>query len=187
MNTRVLGSILIIGSMTIFVNDLRNTTLADPTSTIALMVWCIGGVCGLIGLIRLNALGSNAVSRALGFLPVLGFLTIIVADSLRLAGYSILGDRLNNVLAAVGWLLVLGGMLIVGILTIAAKNWKGWRRFVPLMAVIMAPISLAIQGAIGDSVFTSILTYSFWILLGFIIASAPVHSSLSSNMSPQHP
>jgi len=58
---------------------------------------------------------------------------------------------------------------VVGILTIAAKTWRGWRRFVPLLASVMFPIGLTIGNAIGIG---GVISGAFWVLLGYVIATA---------------
>jgi hypothetical protein len=185
MNTRLLGSILIIGSLVVMINSFRVNVL-DTIGGAALILWSIGGVCGLIGLIRLNALGSNAVARTVGLLPILGFFTLILSDSLRLTGFSTLNDPLNSTLAGIAWVAILAGMLVVGILTIAAKNWKGWRRFVPLLTVVMIPVSFGIGEVIRIQDLDGALVFAIWVLLGYVIASAkPAPTTLIQQAIPR--
>ena len=69
---------------------------------------------GVSGLIRLNALGNNAIARTIGFLPLLGFAAFILGEGLRLVGFISLDDALYNTLAGIAWIAVLAGMLVVG-------------------------------------------------------------------------
>ena len=71
---------------------------------------------------------------------------------------------------------MLAGMLIVGILTIAAKTWKGWRRFVPLLAIVILPIAFGLDAAMGSQRFASALVAVPWVLLGYVIATAATTS-----------
>jgi hypothetical protein len=176
MNTRFLGTIFLTSSTIVLLNGLRAIAqgiepYADTWGSVAYFLWGIGGVCGILGLIRLNALGNNPLARAIGFLPLLGFAAFILGEGLRLAGFINLNDVLYNTLIGFAWIAVLAGMLVVGILTIAAKRWSGWPRFVPLLTAVMFPISLAIGQAIQNMYISSILGWLPWILLGYLIAT----------------
>ncbi|OGO39452.1 MAG: hypothetical protein A2W35_18360 [Chloroflexi bacterium RBG_16_57_11] len=175
MNTRFLGMIFVIGTLFIFLNGFRiwgtSSPFPDTLSSLAYLLWGISGVCGIFGLIRLNALGSNAVARAFGFLPIIGFASMVVGECLHLLGLINADDPLYNMLSAIGWIGILVGMLVVGILTIAARTWSGWRRFVPLLTVIMVPIAFGIGQALGSQDLGALLFYSGWLLLGLVIAT----------------
>ena len=176
MNTRLLGVMMIVGSTLAALNNFRSDGTFDQISSIALIIWCISVICGLIAMLRLNALGQNPVARAAVFLPILGFATIIVSDTLRLAGIVPLGTPVNNALAAIGWIGILAGMLVVAILTIAAKTWTGWRRFAPLLTIVFIPLALGVGSLIGDMKLSGAVAYLAFILLGVVIATAePAH------------
>ena len=71
-----------------------------------------------------------------------------------------------------GWVVQMAGMLLVGILTIAARRWRGWRRFVPLLTIVLVPISFALGQAIDDLSWAAAIIYLAWILLGYAVATA---------------
>lgn len=171
MSSRLLGSILIVGAVVLAVNGTRSTPL-DMLGSAAYVVWGIGGIAGIVGLLNLNALGANPVARALGFIPIIGFAAFVLADGLRLIGLIQSSEPLYDTLAAIAWIGMLAGMLIVGILTIAAKTWKGWRRFVPLLAIVILPIGFGVDAAMGSQTFAGMLVAVPWVLLGYVIASA---------------
>lgn len=176
MNTRILGTIFVIGTLVVFLNGFRiwgtHSPDQDTLSSLTYLVWGISGIFGIFGLIRLNALGSNAVARAFGFLPIIGFASMVVGESLYLLGLVNGEDPLYSMLSAMGWIGILVGMLVVGILTIAARTWSGWRRFVPLLAVVMVPVAFGIGQALGSLDMGALLFYSGWLLLGLVIATA---------------
>jgi len=89
MNTRWLGTLLIVGTLIFMLSGFRTTALGldDNISELAGMLWSIGGVCCIVGLIRLNGLGSNVVARALAFLPMLGFAALTLTNGLMVAGF----------------------------------------------------------------------------------------------------
>lgn len=169
MSTRLLGISCIIGSVIILLDSLRQAALGiddfDTISRIAGILWAIGGIAAVIGMIQLNAVGSNTVVRALAFTPIIGFLLLILANIMQLAG---MVTTENSTVAGIGWLLQLAGMVLVGILTIAAKTWTGWRRFIPLAAVVAAPVGFAI----GNLTLGAAIVWLFWILLGYVVATA---------------
>lgn len=172
MNARLLGIMLMVGSVAVALNSFRSDYSFDLVSSIAMLLWCIGGICGLIGLLRLNALGQNPVARTAAFLPIFGFATIVVSDTLRIAGIIPLGTPVNNALAAIGWVAILAGMLVVSILTVAARTWTGWRRFVPLLTVILIPLAFGLGSLTGETRMSGALAYVGYILLGYVIATA---------------
>jgi len=179
MNTRLLGVLCIVGSAVGALDGVRTIVLggsvSDPFDTISLVagiVWAIGTIAGLLGLIRLNVIGSNALVRALGFIPIIGFGLQILANILQIVGVL---TTANNPLAGIASILQIIGMLIVGILTIAARTWRDWRRFLPLLTVVIIPIYYGVTGAIGNPILTGLLglnTYVIIGLLGYAIATA---------------
>jgi hypothetical protein len=132
------------------------------------MFWAIGGIAALVGLVQLNALGRNTLVRAVAFVPIIGFILLVLAGIVQLAGLTTAED---NMLAGAGWLVQMAGMVVVGILTIAAGIWRGWRRFVPLATIVVAPLSLAIGNAIDNTILATVLVYGCWILLGYVVAT----------------
>lgn len=172
MNTRLLGTICMIGALVVTLDALRATAMGINIDTIGLItgtLWCIGCIAALIGLIRLNAVGSNTIARALVFLPIIGFVLLLLGNLLQLGGAFTMD---NNPLADFGWLVQLPGMLVVGILVIAAKMWRGWQRFVPLLTIVLVPIGFGVGGAIGSLALGAAIIYASWVLLGFVVATA---------------
>ncbi len=93
MNSRLLGTICSIGALVVLVDGFRPSGMGsseaqfgDRFTALAYALWGIGGICGIAGLIKLNALGTKATARAMGFLPMIGFAAFILGDGLRAAG-----------------------------------------------------------------------------------------------------
>ena len=183
MHTRVLGTVCIVGTLAILVDGFRTTGASagqygDSFTSLAYALWGIGGICGLAGLIKLNALGTKAMARALGFIPMIGFAAFVLGDGLRTAGLLTADAPVYLGITAIGWLTMLTGMLVVGILTIAAKSWRGWRRFVPLLTMVMLPIALGIGALSGNQALVVACFSVGWVLLGIIVATAEAPSPL---------
>ena len=160
MNTRLFAIICVIGSFVAIADGLRLVGTGhqdisgyrhlDTIQYITQIVWCIGILCGLIGLIRLGATGNKPIFRYLAYLPVLGYVIAIIALFLGLGGL----EGPDNPLGAPGQILAMAGMLIVGILVIAAKKWFGWRRFAPMLYILTIPIGAILVILTGlDGVF----------------------------------
>jgi hypothetical protein len=172
MSTRLLGVAMVIGLLAASADTITDGPALGGTSTeLAYMIFGIGGMCGIAGLIKLKALGQNTVARALGFVPLIGFAAFVLGSALTLGGLILAEDTLYNILASIGWIMMLVGMLIVGIMTIAAKNWQGWRRFVPLLAIVLAPVGLGIGALTGSQNLGGALAFSGFLLLGIVIAT----------------
>jgi hypothetical protein len=173
MSTRLLGTLCIIGSVIVLLDALRQSASGtngfDTIALLANSAWAIGGIAVLVGMIQLNAVGPNTVVRALAFVPIIGFVLLILANIIQLAG---MVTTENNTLAGIGWLAQMAGMVLVGILTIAAKTWSGWQRFIPLLTVVIAPVSFGIGSAIGNLTLGTVIVWVFWMLLGYIVATA---------------
>ncbi len=185
MNTRVLGTICSIGALAVLVEGFRPTTIGssaaqfgDTFTALAYALYGIGGICGIAGLIKRNALGTKATARAMGFLPMIGFAAFVLGDGLRAAGLLPPDAPIYGMVAGIAWLTMLAGMLVVGILTVAAKSWHGWRRFIPLLTVVMLPIGFGIGALTGMSALGGALFFASWVLLGFVIATAEPTSTL---------
>lgn len=173
MNTRLLGIVCIaciaggiIASLLGFAFGVwENNIIAD-----GLLV--IGALSGLVGMIQANAVGSNPVIRAVAFLPILAMVALIVTSIARLF------DPTVPHYASI-YFGLMAGMILVSILTIAAKTWPGWRRFVPLFILVMFFVINVIVA--GDSSpfpgdirpYLSLVTMvAPWALLGYAVATA---------------
>lgn len=166
MNNRLLGILCMIGGFVVTIAAFTVGEWANPAGIIAGIMWAIGGIAGLVGLIQLGALGESAVTRALGFVPIIGFLSLAIGSVMQLAG--MVGD--DSGLFGIGWGLQLVGMVLVAVLVIAAKRWRGWRRFVPLLTIVMVPVFFALS-RLNIPGF-AVVFYGTYILLGYAVATA---------------
>ena len=173
MNTRLLGIICIAciaGGIIASLLGLAFGVSENNVITDGLLV--IGALAGLVGMIQANAVGSNPVVRAVAFLPILAMVALIVTGIARLF------DPTVPHYAGI-YFGLLAGMILVSILTIAAKTWQGWRRFVPLFVLVMFfVINVAVAG--DPSPFPGdihpylrlVTMVAPWALLGYAVATA---------------
>lgn len=170
MNTRFLGVLCMLGSVLYVLDALRMLVLDIPSfdtmNLVAGTLWAIGGICGLLGMIRQEAVGGNIVARVLACVPIVGFGLLIVGNALQLAN---LVTTETNTVAGFGWIFLLAGMVLVAILTIAARQWQGWQRFAPLLTVIAVPLGFGMGAALGNLTLGTALLFALWILLGYAV------------------
>ena len=178
MNTRLLGILCIAGNLIAVVVawvQLASGADSQPGNDIFGLLWVIGVLAGLVGLIQGNAVGSNPVVRAVAFLPIIAVVIVIgIGIAVQFGAATATYESILGTFGYFGWL---AGMVLVSILTIAAKTWLGWRRFAPLFVLVMAffvqtgintaggmtPISLALGYTVG---------LASWALLGYVVATA---------------
>ena len=165
MNSRMLGILCMVGGAVMIVASFIWGSFTDTGGIIAGILWGVGSIAGLVGLIQLGALGESPITRALGFVPIIGFALLIVGSILQLAG--IADDQ--SWLFGVGWIVQMAGMVLVGILVIAAKRWRGWRRFAPLLAILIVPVAFGLYQVFDQAIG---IFYAAWILLGYAVATA---------------
>lgn len=173
MNNRFLGIICIIGSVIWALDNIRWVVLGltefDMISVGVNIIWAVGGICAIVAMIRLNVFGGNPIVRALACVPIIGFVALILGGLMLLAGVD---TATANTPIGIGWLFQPAGMLLVGILTIAAKTWQGWRRFVPLLCTVIIPVGFALGALAGNTALAVPLIAVTWVLLGYAIVSA---------------
>ena len=172
MNTRTLGTLCIVGSLIAIVAGIRvsvfGTEPFDTVGIIAGILWYVGGISALVGMIRLNAIGSGTLSRALTFVPMIGFVLLVGLSVLQLAGMI----TAENAGFGVAWMVQMVGMVLVGILTFAAKTWRGWRRFAPVLCIVLVPVGFGIGATTDNLVLAATIIYLAWIVLGYAVATA---------------
>ena len=173
MNTRLLGILCIAGSLVAVVGALlfrlRYDSAATEMGQVVGTLMSIGFMAGLIGLIQLNAVGSNPVVRAVAFLPIIGLVLTNLDQFARAFGVSS-SDSVVSIVGIIGFFGFLAGLVLVSILTIAAKTWQGWRRFVPLFVTVMFFIGLGFR---VDNIYLShTVSVAPMALLGYVVATA---------------
>lgn len=174
MNTRVLGALCIIGGAAYLINGLRFFVASGPVTDLLSVVlsslWAVGGICGILGMLAARVTGSHRLARALSYLPVAAFLSALAGN---------VQGALNPAVQFspfifFGLLGLVVGMLLVGVLTILAQVWKGWKKVVPFLPAVMPFIGMAIGAAIGivGGVNVSLVALS-WMLLGYSVVTSP--------------
>lgn len=171
MNNRILGTLCAILSAFQVIEGIRwatfHLTTSDTFSLIMNILFDIGAICGLWGLLYLKGTGSNKVFLVLTFLPVIGFLADLTNNVQQLMKSA----TPDSPLSIVGGLMMLLGMLVVGILTIAAKRWTGWRRFSPLLVSLAFPFAILLRSITHMNGIISIFMGGALTLFGIAVLS----------------
>ena len=181
MDTRSLGRFCIIASLIAAVDGVRLVLTShqdipgfrdlDTIQFLTQIIWAVGVLGALIGLIRLRVTGEHPIFRFLAYLPVVGYVALIIGLILGLAGL----PTANNPIAIVGQLLAMGGMLVLAILILAVRTWKGWRKFTPLLTILSIPLGALIVGATGLDGWFIVINAAATALLGYAVSTtAPV-------------
>jgi hypothetical protein len=174
MNNRILGTLCAILSVFQVIEGIRwatfHLTTSDTFSLVVNILFDVGAICGPWGLLYLKGTGSNKVFVVLTFLPIIGFL----ADLINNVQQMMKSATPDSPLSIVGGLLMLLGMLVVGILTIAAKQLTGWRRFSPLLVSLAFPFAILLRSLTHMNGIISILMGSAMTLFGIAVLSSSI-------------
>lgn len=137
----------------------------DSITAFFSMISAVGVLFMLLALIELKATGTNPIFRGLTYLPVVGAVVLIIGYLWMLTGQP--GSA--RYIGAFGQLLNQGGMLIVAILTLAAKRWLGWRKFTPLLYVLAIPVGAMVVSLTGLDGWFRIIIHLVGLLFGFAL------------------
>jgi hypothetical protein len=189
-NARWLGTFCIIGSAIGVADSVRRVVLGQPltvgiqsldaATAMVLGIAAIGGLCGLLGLIALRVTGNHSIFRLLTYLPGISYVAALLA-SLGLLTGALTSDANNPTMVLLGVLVEPVGpaaWLVVAILTIAAKRWRGWRRMVPLMIVLAFPAGIIASLSTGLVGTFGLINYAAALLLGYAVQSSEAAAPL---------
>ena len=171
MNTRLLGSAGIAGGLCLFLVELRHIMTGVPVSAetidrldaLLYALWSIGMIGTLWAIYKLDVTGNHALLRLVPAIPMLGFAVGALVSLLQAAGV-VAGTH-----PAFGlfWILVMVGLLITGIVVLAARRWTGWRKFAPLACILVVPIMIGLSSVVGN--IGNLLFSLAQMLLGFAV------------------
>ncbi len=145
---------------------------APPALEALSAVWALGCLCGLVGIGVIGAAGRGIFGRLALAVAALAYAVAALDALLILAGaYGAEGSPLF----VVGRLGTLVGMVLVGIATVAARRWPGWRRFAPFALPLALPVAIAFSASTGIAAIVPFIGLA-WVLIGYAIWSTPAPS-----------
>lgn len=170
LGRRLPGLAAAIGGVLYFVAGLRFTadhTAYDRVTAILSVLWLIGAVVGVVGMVRLGVAGRGRFGRIAAALAFAGLGVVLLA---WLTDFDDPAAAEDGALMAVGRVLTLLGFLCLGIATVRARRWSGWRRLAPffyLLAVVLG----ALSWALAEVELTVALIGLAWVGIGAAIAT----------------
>jgi hypothetical protein len=175
MNLRILGTLGMLGGAGLLGVELRHLisgvelkgATIDALDEGGYLLWGIGGACAFWAAYRLGVTGTGKWTRLVPFVTMLGFAAMAVGsamDILRLA------SPMSNPLVGPAWLLILIGTLLAGIFALIARTWVGWRKFAPILCILVVP-AFILLGALTGGV-ANLLFGAAWVVLGYAVFSS---------------
>ena len=131
-----------------------------------------GWICTAVGMRRSRVTGDGALGKGAFVVQLVGLLLAFLW-SLHEILYS--GDDRSGVFYGVtdaAWPLSHLFMLVIGVLTLRAGVWRGWRRFAPLLVGLALPVAIAaslVAGRAWMGIAFGIMTTAGFFALGYAV------------------
>lgn len=169
MNTRLLGTICILGALAIAAEGVRvllGRGDPDPLTYILGLVGVVGTVCGVLGMRALQVAGSSWAGH--------GVLNLMLAAEVG-AGFIALvslvtGRSLDPWPGVVGLVSIMAA-IVVGVLALRAGQWEGWRKFAPLALPLSLVLAIVLSIA-GTPPLFLIAASAAWLVVGNAVQSS---------------
>jgi hypothetical protein len=171
---RLLGSLAMAGALcyvvVAFVLIMQEGSAYPPAVELLGMLWALGCICGLFGIVVLGAAGKNFLGRIAVGLAML-FYAIAAVDALLIALEVYPG--MESPVFAISRLGTLVAMLLVGIATLLARRWAGWRKFAPFAIPLAMPMAMLVGTVTGAQLPIPLFIALAWFLIGYAVWSTP--------------
>jgi hypothetical protein len=177
MNTRLFGILCMVGSALAVLGFIIETPKAANGVTssdylglvgVMTMAWMIGVALAVTAMISLNAVGKGTISRLLAFVPVIAVGLLFIGNTYHYLSAVDINTN-ETLLIPIGWLLYMVGTLLLSIVTIAAKTWTGWRRYLPLACFLAIMITPMLGDLVGSIWYVAWIPHVPWILVGYAV------------------
>lgn len=170
MNNRLAGVFGMIGGAGLMALEARhvlsgvtlNGASIEAPDLIGYLVWGAGMACAFWAMDGLGVTGRGTLRRLPLWIAILGFVTMAIGSLTDLIGIT---SVISNPIYWVSWPALLIGTIGTAILALVARTWAGWRKFAPLLIILVVP-TFAVLGESGTLLFGLA-----WMLLGFAVFS----------------
>ncbi len=175
LSARFLGTLGMITSPMLFVEGMLYTFGygGSPNARfIPLLgiIYLTGWACSLTGMRQLRATGHGTLPTAVFILQFLGLSLAFLFNVQEMTGAN--PDSLFFRITDIAWPASHVFMLVVGVLVLKARVWRGWRSVTPLLCGLALPAFFAAGAVVGKGVagflFGS-LTAAAFMLLGYTV------------------
>jgi hypothetical protein len=115
--------------------------------------------------------GKGLCATFLLVVQIAGFSLAACQNILQILGRANRNNKLFQI-ADMAWPFSHILMLVIGVATVLAGVWKGWRKFTPLFCGLALPLAVAAGGLLGGEaleVTFGVLTAASFLLLGYAI------------------
>jgi hypothetical protein len=177
-NTHLLGTLGMIASPMLFMEgmlyafgygDSPNARFIPLLGIIYLAGWA----CSLAGMRQLRATGHGTLPRVIFILQLLGLFLAFLFNVQEMTGAN--PDSAFFRITDLAWPASHVFMLVVGLLVLKAKVWRGWRSVVPFLCGLALPAFFAASAVVGRGVagfLFGILTAAAFMLLGYAVRTS---------------
>jgi hypothetical protein len=180
MSSRTLGLIAILCSPLLCIDFFVNGLIPDfspyALSSVFNLLYTLGWMCGIAGLLQLRAAGNSKTGRA------------ILITQLSLLGLSIIYNVYEIVNPGSGtflyktfdlfWPLSNFFMMATGVAVVIANTLQGWKKFIPLVVGLWLPVTFVVLPVMFGRNDLILILSSFysavaWFLLGLSVYKSP--------------
>jgi hypothetical protein len=172
MNTRSLGIFATIGGLALLVIEVRHLITGvelsgatiDRMDSLLYAAWAFGLAGASWAMYSLCATGNKTWMRLVAFVPLLGSVALLIGSVLEVLG---LVTPKTDLVAGLGWIMILLGMLLAGIFALIARTWAGWRKVMPIVCFLSTIVGLALSSVVGNGI--TVLVALSYLLLGVAV------------------
>jgi hypothetical protein len=171
----MLGGPMLLAEMILLGLVFKTETPNNQIVGLLEIIYLAGWASSVIGLRQLGAMGDRLVSKAVFIIQLTG---LLLAASFSVEGIINPNPDPNSLLFKItdtAWPASHLFMLIVGILVVKTKAWRGWRRVTPLLCGLALPVYFAIRPILTREVggiFFGVSTATAFVLLGYAVRRA---------------
>ena len=175
MSARLLGTIGMLASPMLMVEGWLYTSGYGDSPNLRFIpllgiIYLTGWACSLTGMRQLRATGNGALSKAVFIIQLAGLFLAFLFNVQEISGST--PDTLIYRITDMAWPVSHVFMLVVGVLVLKAKVWRGWRSVTTFLCGLALPAFFAASTVIERglaSVIFGISTVAAFMALGYAV------------------